>query len=179
MTTPTSIYGSIILKTNANFSTANFPGFTYDPSLPFTPANTLNSSLLPKELAARASAGTNATGITADYVSHLFFRNDSYTLNYLNTISGFIPDYYITVGKEVGLSLKSATGGVTLSSGPGSGNDRFEVIQFNYSTDVFLKDGGGSGIAMTGFTYSHSIYPGNTYVSGNQIFYRKLGRVSS
>ena len=179
MTTPTNVYGSINLKTNPNYTTANFPGFTYNPSLPLTAANTLVSSLLPNELAARSSAGANSTGITIDYVSQLFFRNEASTLNYLPIISGFVPNYYTSLNKEIGLNMKEATGGVTLPGGPGSSNDRYEVIAFNYSTGVFLKDGGGTGTVITGITYSHSIYPGNTYVSANQIFYRKLGRLST
>lgn len=179
MTTPTNIYGSIILKTNPNYSTANFPGFTYNQSLPLTAANTLGSSLLPNELAARSSAGTNNTGITIDYVSQLFFRNEASTLNYLPIISGFVPDYYTSINKEIGLNMKEASGSVTLPAGPGTINDRYEVMAFNYSTGVFLKDGGGTGTVITGITYSHSIYPGNTTINASQIFYRKLGRLST
>jgi hypothetical protein len=176
MTTPTNIYGPVVLRTNATVVGPNFPGFTYAPGQISSP---ITSSFLQNELAARSFSGLNSTGITADYVSHLFFRNEAELGLYTTLISGFVPEYYIAQNKEIGLSLKSATGGITLSSGPGSGNDRFEVMQINYSTNVFLKDGGGTAAAITGITYSHSIYPGNTYVSANQIFYRKLGRIST
>lgn len=177
--TPTQIYGPIILKVNSNYSLANFPGFTYDSSMGFVPANPLNASAEPNELIARSYQGSNTTGITSDYVSQLFFRNQVYQFPYLPLFSSFIPDYYITVGKEIGLNMKEASGSVSLPGGPGSPNDRYEVMAFNYSTDVFLKDGGGTGIAITGMTYSHSIYPGNTTVNASQIFYRKLGRLST
>jgi hypothetical protein len=177
---PTNISGPIVLRTNSTYSTANFPGFTYDPNLPLTPANTLYASGINNELIARSYAGANQSGVTADYIAQLFFRNDVTAFPLLPLYSGFVPNYYLTTNKEIGLSFKEAQGSVTLPAGPGSANDRYEVIQFIYSNDVFLKSlAGATGVAMTGFTYSHSIYAGNTTINANHIFYRKLGRVTA
>jgi hypothetical protein len=143
-----------------------------------TAANPLNSSGIANELIARSFSGLNSSGVTSDYISHLFFRNDVTTLNYMPLYSAFVADYYIGLNDDIGLTFVQASGSATLPGGPGSANDRYEVIQFKYSTDTFLKNlSGATGIAMTGFTYSHSIYPGNTTINANQIFYRKLGRV--
>lgn len=177
---PTSVFGPIIVRSNASYSSANFPGFTYDPNLPFTPTNTLVASSLPNELVARSFSGVNSSGNTADYMSQLFIRNDVTSLNYLPLYSCFTPDYYISLNKEIKITFNEAQTGVTLPGGPGSANDRYEVIKFNYSRDVFLKNiSGATGTAITGITYSHSIYSGNTYISADQIFYRKLGRMTT
>lgn len=176
--TPTRILGPIILRTNGTYSGSNFPGFTFNPSAPFTPSNPLLGSAKQNELIARSYTGLNVSGITSDYISHLFLRNDVETLNYMPLYSSFIPDYYIGINDDINLTFNQATNTVSLPGGLGSSNDRYEVIQFSYSTDIFLKNlSGSTGIAMTGFTYSHSIYPGNTTINANQIFYRKLGRI--
>ena len=179
MTTPTRLTGPVVLQRNNTFSGANFPGFTLA-NAPLSPSGQIGSSLLPNELAARSFEGANPTGITADYVNHLFMRNGAELGLYTALISGFIPNYYIAQNKEIGLSLKSATGSVSLPGGPGSSNDRYEVLQINYSTTNFLTDlSGNSAAAITGLTFSHSIYAGNQTITANQIFYRKLGRFSS
>lgn len=170
---PPAITGSILLNSNA--SATDLPGLTQS-AFNITSA-VIRCSAKSTELYARTPGMPNVSGITSDYVGHLFLNN-YFGGSYLNLISGFIPNYYIDVFKNVKTTLTSVTGGITFAGGAGSARDRYEVIKISYQKSTVLTNlSGGTTEAITGLDIVHDVYPGNTYVSGDQIFYRKIGRL--
>jgi hypothetical protein len=169
---PSRITGPIILTSNA--SSTDLPGVT---QTSFLPGASIYASAYSQELYARTPGAQNNSGITADYASHLYLNN-YFDPNFLNLISGFVPSYYIDVFKNVKTTYTGVTGGFTFAGGAGSSRDRYEAIRINYTTGVALADLSGNTLSViTGIDLKHDVYPGNTHISGQQIFYRKLGRL--
>lgn len=172
---PPAILGAILLNSNA--SPTELPGITQ--SAFNIGSAVIRCSAESTELYARTPGSANTTGITSDYVGHLFLNN-FFAGYHVNLISGFIPNYYIDVFKNVKTTLTSVTGGITFAAGAGSTRDRYEVIKISYQTSSVLTDlSGNTTSAITGINIVHDVYPGNTHVAGDQIFYRKIGRISS
>lgn len=174
---PTQIYGPIYLTTNspATTSDATFPGVT---QASFSAGGTYLSSAASKELySLTPDIDYTTAGITADFTARLYLNN-SFASDNKNLISGFVPDFYIDVFKNLNSTFSSATNSITLSSGVSQPTrDKYEVITIDYSTTNFLTNlSGASAPGISGLTYSISIVSGGTTVTAKQIYYRKLGR---
>jgi len=172
---PTQISGPIIPLSNGSASA--LPGITQTGF--FGPA-VVTGSGKSKELFTRAPYGaSNISGITADYVSQIFLNNEFLSTG-TNLVSGFIPNYYIDVFKNVEPTFTGVTGSVFLSSsGPGIQKGRWEIITISYNKQTFLTNlAGDSAQAITSLNVVHDIVPGNQTITAEHIFYRKIGNVT-
>jgi|694.fasta_scaffold85062_4 hypothetical protein len=173
------IYAPVIPNTNQ--SPTSLPGVTLSGDLPYI---TLTSSGKSGELYTRTPFISNISGNTADYLGQLFL-NSTFDLsyNYLHLIYGFIPNYYIDVHKNIEVSMSRTTGPFYLPKGasrPGGNKEiRWEVITISYNTASFLTNlSGASSTAITGLNIIHDIVPGGQTLTGEYIFYRKIGELS-
>jgi len=171
---PTRIYGPII--PNSNSITNTLPGVTQSN---FLGDAVVTASGLSKELYTRTPSDTNTSGITADYASHIYLNNDFFSFG-VNLISGFIPNYYIDVFKNIEPTFTGVTGSVILPyTGPGSEKGRWEIITIAYVKQSFLTDlSGTTANAITALNVTHDIVPGNQTITAEHIYYRKVGKVS-
>jgi len=181
---PTSIYGTIKFR-NAT-DTIDFPRFGITGS---NPLKWLSSGDA-QELYIKSSyfIQGSSRGLTADNLPYIYLNNsfDFAGLPYLtNPIAGgFSPSFYIGSDNEPKIAWNyTTTGSVNFASAPNNGTtgDRFEVFYLRYTTSSFLTaaGGGASANAITGITFAHEILPGNTTLSAQQIYYRRLGNVNT
>jgi hypothetical protein len=171
---PTQILGPIIPQSNGS-STA-LPGVTQSG---FFGDAVVSGSGKSRELYTRAPFSSNISGITADYTSQIFLNNEFLSFG-VNLISGFIPNYYIDVFKNVEPTFTGVTGSVLLpSSGPGIQKGRFEIITISYNKQTFLTSlAGATAEAITSLNVIHDIVPGNQTITAEHIYYRKIGNVT-
>jgi hypothetical protein len=171
---PTFISGPIIPQSNG--SATILPGVT---QTSFLGDAVVSGSGKSKELYTRAPFGANLSGITADYTSQIFLNNEFLSYG-VNLISGFIPNYYIDVFKNVKPTFTGVTGSVSLpSSGPGIQKSRFEIITISYNKQTFLTSlAGATAEAITSLNVVHNIVPGNQTITAEHIYYRKIGNVT-
>ena len=171
---PTQIFGPIL--PNSNSSSTALPGITQSA---FFGSGVVSGSAVARELYARTPSTSNSSGRTADYVSQIYLNNDFYVSG-VNLISGFIPNYYIDVFKNVEPTFTGVTGSVLLpSSGPGIQKSRFEIITISYNKQTFLTSlAGATAEAITSLNVIHDIVPGNQTITAEHIYYRKIGNVT-
>ena len=172
---PTAISGPIIPQSNG--SATVLPGIT---QTSFFGSGVVTSSGKSRELYTRTPFGaSNLSGITADYASQIFLNNEFLSTG-TNIISGFIPNYYIDVFKNVETTFTGVTGSVSLpSSGPGIQKGRFEIITISYNKQTFLTSlAGATAQAITSVNVLHDIVPGNQTITAEHIYYRKIGNVT-
>lgn len=173
---PTKIFGPIIPNSNSFIN--DLPGITqYGAGFGDI---VVTSSGLAKELYTRTPASQNLSGITAEYVSHIYLNNDFFSFG-VNTISGFIPNYYIDVNKNVEPTFTGVTGSIALPpSSPGNpSRGRWEIITISYNKQTFLTSlAGATAEAITSLNVVHDIVPGNQTITAEHIYYRKIGNVS-
>jgi len=177
---PDQIYGPIIPKSNGSIGA--LPGITFVNTSPT--ASTVTSSGAPKELYSRPTNVVNTSGNTADYAGQIFLNSDFVGLpQYINIISGFIPEYYIDPNNNTKLTMAKTTGSFYLPKGtikPGGNKEsRWEILTISYNTASFLTNlSGASSTAITGLNITHDIIPGGQTLTGAYIFYRKIGELS-
>lgn len=152
-------------------------------------------SATPQELYIKTPNVQNSTitGATANYLSYLYLNNAYYLSKFFDSIASadfaaascFAPNFYVdgyTNEPKIGWNYTN-NGSINFASAPNSGNsgDRFEVFYLQYTTGSFLTaaGGGATASAITGITFTHDILPGNTTLSAQQIYYRKIGNVNS
>jgi hypothetical protein len=171
---PTNITGPI--TPNSNSSSTALPGVTMSG---VGGGAVITSTGIARELYTRTPQIANQSGRTADYTGQLFLNND-FNGNYLNIISGFLPDYYIDTNKNLQLTMTGVTGSVSLPpSGPGTQKGRWEIFTISYTKQTFLTSlGGATASAITALSVVHDIVPGNQTITADHIFYRKIGHVS-
>jgi|694.fasta_scaffold126856_4 hypothetical protein len=131
-------------------------------------------------------------GATANNLSYLYLNNryqyslygGDPNLGDYAVASCFAPSFFVDFQSnepKIGWNY-TTSGSVNFASSPNSGNssDRFEVFYLKYTTSSFLTaaGGGASANAITGITFAHEILPGNTTLSAQQIYYRKIGNIS-
>lgn len=149
----------------------------------------------PTELYTKSPIFTNSTitGATANYLSYIYLNNQYYLSKFFGSVASadfaaascFAPNFYVdgyTNEPKIGWNYTSS-GSINFESAPNSGNsgDRFEVFYLKYITGSFLTaaGGGATASAITGLTFTHDILPGNTTLSAQQIYYRKIGNINS
>lgn len=149
----------------------------------------------PQELYTKSPYVENGTiaGVTANYLSYIYLNNEYSFSRFINTVdyaqfaaaSCFAPNFYVdgyTNEPKIGWNYTNS-GSINFASAPNSGNsgDRFEVFYLKYTTGSFLTaaGGGATASAITGLTFTHDILPGNTTLSAQQIYYRKIGNINS
>jgi hypothetical protein len=170
---PTQILGPIIPQSNGS-STA-LPGVTQSG---FFGDAIVSGSGKSRELYTRAPYGSNISGITADYASQIFLNNEFLSFG-VNLISGFIPNYYIDVFKNVEPTFIGVTGSVSLPATVGIQKGRWEIITISYNKQTFLTSlAGATAEAITSLNVVHDIVPGNQTITAEHIYYRKIGNVS-
>lgn len=171
---PTQLFGPLIPQSNGSANA--LPGITQTGSFG---GAVITCSGKSKELYTRAPFGANISGITADYTSQIFLNNEFLSFG-VNLISGFIPNYYIDVFKNVEPTFTGVTGSVFLpASGPGIQKGRFEIITISYNKQTFLTSlAGATAEAITSLNVIHDIVPGNQTITAEHIYYRKIGNVT-
>jgi hypothetical protein len=171
---PTQIFGPITPLSNG--SATALPGVTQSS---FVGNAVVTGSGKSRELYTRAPISANTSGVTSEYASHIFLNNEFWSLG-VNLISGFIPNYYIDVFKNIEPTFIGATGSVSLpASGPGIQKGRWEIITISYNKQTFLTSlAGATAEAITSLNVVHDIVPGNQTITAEHIYYRKIGNVT-
>jgi|LakMenE01Jun11ns_1017448.scaffolds.fasta_scaffold9851900_1 hypothetical protein len=170
---PTQILGPIIPQSNGS-STA-LPGVTQSG---FFGGAVVSGSGKSRELYTRAPYGSNLSGVTSEYASHIFLNNEFLSFG-VNLISGFVPNYYIDVFKNIEPTFIGATGSVSLPATSGIQKGRWEIITISYNKQTFLTSlAGATAEAITSLNVVHDIVPGNQTITAEHIYYRKIGNVS-
>ena len=169
---PTQIFGPITPLSNA--SATALPGITQSS---FGGDAVVTCSGKSRELYTRAPNSSNLSGITSEYASHIFLNNEFLSYG-VNLISGFIPNYYIDVFKNVEPTFIGATGSVSLPPTSGTQKGRWEIITISYNKQTFLTSlAGATAEAITSLNVVHDIVPGNQTITAEHIYYRKIGHV--
>ena len=175
------IYASVIPNTSG--SPTALPGIT----LSGTVDNIIiTSSGKSQELYTRAPFTANVSGNTLDYLGQIFLNStfESSSPYLLQLIYGFIPNYYIDVHKNIKVSMSRTTGPFYLPKGTQTAPNtykqiRWEILTISYNTASFLTNlSGASSTAITGLNITHDIVPGGQTLTGEHIFYRKIGELS-
>jgi len=175
------IYAPVIPNTNQ--SATSLPGVTKSGILPYV---SITSSAKSGELYTRTPFTSNNSGNTSDYLGQIFLNSTFDILSpfSLQLIYGFIPNYYIDVNKNIDVSMTQTTGPFYLPKGaiisPNNYKpSRWEVLTISYNTASFLTNlSGASSTAITGLNITHDIVPGGQTLTGEHIFYRKIGELS-
>jgi hypothetical protein len=172
LTSPSSISGPINLRTS--ISTNALPKITFNGS-------TYASSGNPGELSSRTPEYFD-NGATYEASSQLYLTNKfNAGGSPVATTSGFLPDFYIAKNYEIGLNWGyTAAGSINFNALSGATVDKYEVFYLKCSQSAFLTAAGGGATAnaITGATLSHEIVNGTQTVTGNQIYYRYIGRIN-
>jgi hypothetical protein len=183
MPAPQNLYGTIKFRTTAD--TRDLPkfGITGSSSLRW-----LSSGKSEEMFVKQPQFLPNPyPGLTANNISYIYLNNYfDFASGYLYEepiASAFAPNFYIDSGNEPKIAWTYTTqGSVDFTSAPNNGvtEDRFEVFYLKYTTNSFLTAAGGGATAnaITGITFAHEILPGNTTLSAQQIYYRKIGNIS-
>jgi hypothetical protein len=170
---PTQIFGPILPLTNN--SAFLLPGITQSS---FSGDAVVSGSGKSRELYTRTPQSSNISGVTSEYASHIFLNNEFFSVG-VNLISGFIPNYYIDVFKNVEPTFIGATGSVSLPATVGIQKGRWEIITISYNKQTFLTSlAGATAEAITSLNVVHDIVPGNQTITAEHIYYRKIGHVT-
>ena len=175
------IYAPVIPNTNQ--SATSLPGVTLSGAIPYI---TITSSGKSGELYTRTPFVSNNSGNTSDYLGQIFLNStlDIQSPLSLQLIYGFVPNYYIDVNKNIDVSMTQTTGPFYLPKGailaPNTFKpSRWEVLIISYNTASFLTNlAGASSPAITGLNITHDIIAGGQTLTGQHIFYRKIGELS-
>lgn len=126
----------------------------------------------------------NLNGATADGFSKIFVTNSfgisGNLVPYKNTISGFLPDFYVQSPTEIGSTWIKFVGNISL---PGSSSINYEVIYILYNGITARVYNVNTGLTadtdiITSTELVHEIKTGGTVINGSGL-YRKLGTIST
>ena len=171
---PTQIFGPLLPNSNSNPHA--LPGVTQSN---FSGDGVVSGSGKSRELYTRTPFSTNISGVTSNYASHIYLNNEFWSLG-VNLISGFIPNYYIDVFKNVEPTFIGVTGSVYLpASNPVTEKGRWEIKTISYNKQTFLTSlAGATAEAITSLNIVHDIVPGGQTLTAQHIYYRKIGNVT-